>query len=857
MNNSFVRVSKKTLLLLVVILHRPAYSEQLDLRFIHGVKEEHTPLIFNDDVQYPPGQYIVDVIFNHQRLGRQVIDILKEDIHELCLPESWIKTAGLPVNINALKKADSVWEPTRQCLYIGRYPAGSVRFNSGAQSVEISVPQVVLSSPENGDNWDYGIPGFRLRYSGNASKNQLSKTQYYGNVDLVANIGRWILSSSSTGFSGQGFQSAQTMLSTAVSTIRGNLELGKTQTRSTILPDFSFYGASVRSDSSMVPWSARGYAPTISGVASSNARITVSQGGYTLSSQVVPPGAYSLNNIDPVSNGDITVTVEEEDGSKTVRTYPVNTLPTLLRAGDFNYNLSFGKRDADSSQVKGVFALGSLDYGFAPLTLSLATILHHQYQSMGGGITRDFGEAGAVEVSTNIARSVFDSHGYNGYFYSYRDEDKDNTSLAGQGRYDRYHNRYNSRDVARPDGPRTGISAAVKYAKSFGKDTSLQLLSWHYAGENYEDFASFSPAGYYSNNKRKERYEAVLTRNLADATNVSISSWTESYRGSAKNDTGINASLNTSIRGIFMNVNGSYSSSQWYKNDYSLSVSMSIPFSLFGSGAYSSSSVSWSPRSGSRFSSGMSASPTENLNYNLSAGTDRYNQSVSASANYNLPAVQTGASVTQYHSRYGSDQTAGTINAAGNVLGTTKSGVMFTRNQNNTLAVVSIKDLQGVTFNGSSPTDSSGVTIVPVNPYNKNKISVNTDNIPDNIDILDTVHDVTPTNNAIVYREFNYVVVKRYILKVMMPDGKPVVAGATATTRNGLNAGFVTSGGILLANLIDEPESLIISVSPGETCTVNMKGVKYNQNKATRVYCSRSGVNDRVSHINNETGEKD
>lgn len=854
MNNSVVKVSKNTLFILMVVLHRPACSEQLDMRFIHGIKQENIPLIFNDDVQYPPGQYIVDVIFNHQRAGRQVLDISKEDTHELCLSESWIKTAGLPVNISALKKADGVWEPARQCLYIGRYPAGSVKFNSGAQSLEFSVPQVALSSPENGEDWDYGIPGFRLRYSGNASKNQLSKAQYYGNVDLIANIGRWVLTSSSTGFSGQGFQSTQTMLSTAMSSIRGNLELGKTQTRSTILPDFSFYGASVRSDSTMVPWSTRGYAPTISGVASSNARITVEQGGYTLSSQVVPPGAYSLNNIEPVSNGDITVTVEEEDGSKTVRTYPVNTLPTLLRAGDFNYNLSVGKRD-DDSQVKGFFALGSLDYGFAPLTLSLATILHHQYQSAGVGITRDFGEAGAVEVSTNLARSVFDSHGGNQYFYGYRDEE--NISSAGNEGYSRYYNQYYRRAATRPVGPQTGISAAVKYAKSFGKDTSLQLLSWHYTGENYEDFASFNPSGYYSNSKRKERYEAVLTRNLADATNLSISSWTESYHGSAKNDTGINASLNTSINGIFMNVNGSYSSSQWYKNDYSLSVSMSIPFSLFGSGAYSSSSVSWSPRSGSRFSSGLSARPTENLNYNLSAGTDKYSQSVSASAGYSLPVLDAGASVTQYHSRYGSDQTAGTINAAGNIMGTTKSGFVFTRNQNDTLAVVSIKDLQGVSFNGSSPTDSSGVTIVPVNPYNKNEIYVNTTNIPDNIDLLDTVRDVTPTNNAIVYREFNYVVVKRYILKIMMPDGKPVGAGATATTRDGLNAGFITNGGILLANLISEPESLIISLSQGKTCTVNMKGVKYNQNKATMVYCNGSGATDRVSQVNNEAGKKD
>ncbi|VTP85775.1 fimbrial usher protein [Proteus vulgaris] len=89
------------------------------------------------------------------------------------------------------------------------------------------------------------------------------------------------------------------------------------------------------------------------------------------------------------------MTVEEEDGSQTTRVYPVTTLPTLLRAHDFNYNLSVGTR-SDDSQTKGVFVAGSLDYGFEPATLNLSGILHRQYQGVGVGLSRNMGQMGGI-----------------------------------------------------------------------------------------------------------------------------------------------------------------------------------------------------------------------------------------------------------------------------------------------------------------------------------------------------------------------------------------------------------------------------------------------------------------------------
>lgn len=129
--------------------------------------------------------------------------------------------------------------------------------------------------------------------------------------------------------------------------MKGDLLLGKSWTRSQLFNDFGFYGAALRSNSNMTPWEARGYAPLITGVAGSASRITVTQGGYTVYSKMVPPGPYQLNDVRPVGNGDLVVTVEDESGRKTVTTYPVTTLPTLLRPGEVEYNIAAGRKSSN------------------------------------------------------------------------------------------------------------------------------------------------------------------------------------------------------------------------------------------------------------------------------------------------------------------------------------------------------------------------------------------------------------------------------------------------------------------------------------------------------------------------------
>ncbi|WP_164099337.1 fimbria/pilus outer membrane usher protein, partial [Serratia marcescens] len=79
-----------------------------------------------------------------------------------------------------------------------------------------------------------------------------------------------------------------------------------------VFDSFQFTGLQLASDENMLPDSQRGFAPTIRGVAHSNARVSVRQHGYTIYETYVAPGAFVISDLFPTSqSGDLEITVHE------------------------------------------------------------------------------------------------------------------------------------------------------------------------------------------------------------------------------------------------------------------------------------------------------------------------------------------------------------------------------------------------------------------------------------------------------------------------------------------------------------------------------------------------------------------
>lgn len=785
-------------LLTLALISQPLYAQsELDLSFVQG-KNTQIPDVLKQLSGNIPGEYLIDVFFNGQKIGRQALTITNDEKKSLCLSTSWLKQLNLPINF---KKMSPTLNKVRQCYDFSRIQGGKATFDYGRQSLKLNLPQLVLLNEAQRKHWDYGTPGFRLNYSINGNKTlgygQTPDTKsLYGSLDFNANYGRWVLSAKTSGISTTGFTSPDLTLSTAMHSVRGDLIIGKSFTRSSILPDFSFYGASLRSNYAMVPSSTRGYAPVIDGVLNSNARVTVKQGDYVLYSKMLPAGPYSLTDISPISNGDITVTVTEDNGVKSSRRYPVTILPTLLREGDFNYNFATGVRD-DTSQIKGVFGLASFDYGFDFGTANVASIVHQQYQSIGSGVTIPLGEFGAVSTNVNIAWSHYNDAAF------------------------------------QPSGKKNqeGLSTTLQYAKDFGEDTNLQLLTYRYTGEGYNDFSDFNPRNIHTNSDRRSRYEAVITQRVGNAY-VNASGWTQDYRDGGHSDVGANVSLSSTINnGISVGLSGSYMHSGKTGTQYSTALSVSVPFDLWKRDQFSTSSLNYDSSYGTSFNTGMSFSANDNVNNTLNVNVGKNQRIASLYTGVRFDALQTGFSVSQ------SQHVTGlSASVSGSIAGAKGVGLAYSHQQNDTIAIAHINDLDNIKFNGSAPTNRWGNTIVPLSSYQRNDITIDTNNVPENVELLNSTYRVTPTNKAIIVRNYKYIDVNRYLLRVLNKQGQPFPMGTQVKTDKGIDAGFIANGGVLIATLLSTPEYL--KIEEGQSvCQIDIKGIKPGNNQVVDVHC--------------------
>lgn len=837
------QILKKTVLLILVLgmFSSPGYSTQINTDFMQGTSE--VPSVLKDGVVYPAGQYYVDVMLNGSRTGRMPLTVSsdEEKSGQLCLSPEWLHNAGI---FFLPEPYEQTFDRVRGCYALGRKESTRLNMDMGAQTLDFVIPQAWMPAKNDAARWDYGISGLRLKYNGNFNKNVQSSNSHHGygddslnaqgNFNTSLNLGRWILSSDMTGthnVRGNEFTTNNLTLSTAISQIKGDLLIGRSQTRSDLFSDFGFWGVTVRSNSNMRSWQTRGYAPVITGVASSTSRITISQGGYTIYSRVVPAGPWKLDDIASTSNGNLVVTVEDSAGRKTVSEYPVATLPSLLRPGDYQYNVAVGQRN-DSNKLSdafssgnGTFALLSFDWGLPTTTLNIASIMHNRYQSGGLGVTQPLGQWGVFSASVNGSRAEYDN-----------------------------------------GSQREGMSTTVKYARSFTNNTDIQLLTYRYQSPGYTEFANWRPderygcnvSGYevdnrdpdenglyrderyrYQHNytcftgKEKARYEARLSHWLNNAY-LSGSFWQQTYWGSPRDAFGASLSASTTVMDdISVYLSANWSRTTWSaQDDYSGSLGVSIPFTLGGVRHYSSNTVGYSQYSGASFNTSTSATLSDRLNYRVNAGTDEKNNNYAgASVGYAFDRIQTNMAVSQSR-----DSTTLSGNLSGSVIATTQTGLLLTKESSDTVAVLRIKDIPGVTFNNSLPTDSGGNTVVYLTGYNPTTISINTENVPDGAELLNTSYEVVPTERAIIYREFGFRNVQRYILRVRDMQGN-ILTGGSATTEQGLDAGFVTRNGVLLMNLLAPPEKITINQSNGKQCSFTATGLKADIHSVQEIRC--------------------
>lgn len=250
----------------------------------------------------------------------------------------------------------------------------------------------------------------------------------------------------------------------------GGAYAGESYTPSDVFDSLGFRGVQIASDDNMLPDSLKGFAPTVRGIAKSNARVTIKQNGYVIYQTYVSPGAFAINDLYPTSSsGDLQVTVKESDGSENTFTVPYSAVPLLQREGRLKYALTAGKyRSTNDDQDEVNFAQGTAIYGLPHgFTLYGGSQVSNDYHAFALGAGLNMGDFGAISADITQA----------------------NSTLADGSQHD-------------------GQSVRFLYAKALNDlGTNFQLLGYRYSTEGFytlDETTYKNMSGYTGDNEWKD-----------------------------------------------------------------------------------------------------------------------------------------------------------------------------------------------------------------------------------------------------------------------------------------------------------------------------------------------------------------
>lgn len=760
-----------------------------------------------------PGTYLADLQVNQQFLGKADITLRPltpggDDVQP-CFDLELVGRLGIdmakltPESVARLENAAA-----DACVTLPSVIEGaSAVFDNGEQRLDISIPQAALDRHARGyvdpRFWDEGVNAFRLQYNANAYRAQSQGDaimQGYVGINAGANIGPWRLrhigNLSYNDASGSHYDGVQTYAQRSLIPIRSQLTIGDAYTDGTLFDSFGFRGVQLASDDRMYPESQRGYAPTIHGIANSNARVQVRQGGSILYETNVAPGAFEINDLYPSGyGGDLEVVVTEADGRFNVSRVPYAAAVNALRPGVGRYSLTAGLYRHPTVDSEPELLQGTYQRGLSNLVTAYGgTTLTKDYQAVAVG----------TALNTRFGAVGFDITG-------------------SKARFDH-----------EPD--RRGQSVRLSYSKLVAPtNTNLTLAAYRYSSEGFLDLEdavalkSRAPDDLLPAPDR-ERGRLQLTVNQALPPGWGtfyLTGSRQDYWNRRQTDTQYQLGYNNTYKRINFGVSASrqfdLSRGEW---DNRVMLTVGIPLGSSPRAPYSQTNlqressgattvqelVSGTLGRDSQFTYGLNASRSQG------GGADS-TTSYGANASYALPsATLTGsASKSNNYTQVSAGVSGGIVAYAG--------GVTFTPTLGDTVAIVEAKGAKGaIVSNGSGlRVDRWGHAVVSnLSPFTRSSIDIDPAGLPLNVQLDSTQEQTVPTSGAITLVRFATTSAGRAaILRTSRPNGQPLPFGADVLDGQGISVGTVGQAGKVIArNLGSDEGELSVRWGPAadETC---------------------------------------
>ncbi|MGB7193401.1 MAG: fimbria/pilus outer membrane usher protein [Collimonas pratensis] len=746
-----------------------------------------------------PGSYLVDVSLNESGVGQsQVVfaDQGEGKNAQACITRAMLEGWGVKVEVFPVLMAAG-----DQCVDLAQaIPGSSVSYDGEKLRLTLSIPQAAMKRQARGaispDKWDKGINVAMLdyqfsaaRYDGgnNAGSTMNSSiTEFNANPSAITqarntlyaglrggfNLGDWRFRNFSTynrGVDGEGhWQSVTSYLQRDIAALGGQLTIGDSTTPGNFFDAFQFRGVQLASDDGMLPDSQQGYAPTIRGVAQTNARVTVRQNGFVVYSTYVAPGPFVLDDLYPTStSGDLEVTITEADGRETKFRQAFSAVPTLLREGVWRYSVTGGQyRNGYSSNI--TTGSGNAKPNFVQGTVARG--LGNEYSVYGGMIASD------------IYQSVLFGAGKN-----LRDFGAISADLSQAHTKGPFNQSYD------------GQSLRFLYAKSFENyGTSVRMAGYRYSTGGFRTFQEAAQMQDLQNgqtlNNRRNQVRLELAQQLGSKGGTAYASiQQQSYWGTDQKDRLMQVGYSNFYKQFSYSIFYNYSTNLNGPSNRQLMATLSIP--LGDTRSYARYTVAKGNNGELTQQASVYGSALEDgrLTYNVTAAhSNQSDNSGSASASY---LSQYGR--VDFGRAQGSGYGQTTLGMAGGLV-VHGGGVTLSQPLGETMALVEAPDAANVGFEvyPGVRTDSRGNAVLAnLSPYRVNRLAVRTEDLGDNVEVKNAALDVVPTRGAVVLARFETSIGLRIMLNLSDKNGKPLPFGAKVDNEQGQELGIVGSEG--------------------------------------------------------------
>jgi len=687
--------------------------------------------LFKDRIAVTPGSYFVTVSLNDTPLANGWQLRWREINHQVqvCIPPELADTFALQ---DAVRRTLSEKEG---CIDFSSRPDITFNFEQVSQTLKVTIPQAWLQyraadwMPPS--TWDNGVPGLLLDYNLFASHYQPNNGSSTENANTYgtagANMGAWRLRSdyqytqthTDEGAEHDG-RFSRVYMFRPLPSLGAKLTLGETDFQSAIFDAFTYTGASLISDERMLPWSLRGYAPQVTGIAQTNATVTVSLADRVIYQSKVPPGPFVIRDLNQSVQGTLDVKITEEDGRVSTFQVSAESVPFLTRQGQVRYKLATGKarKDASHDVQDTAFMSGEFSWGMLSQTSLYGGTLADgdRYRSIAAGIGQNMAYLGALSFDVTQATS----------------------QLPHQN-------------------SQTGYSYRFNYSKRFDTTGSqLTLASYRYSDPQFLSYARF--LDYDDNDRQSEKQTLSVTASQylsALSLNLYVNMLRQTWWNDSPSTTGsITAGYNFDIgrcKNLGLTLSWSKTHYEDEDDDTQFYVSLSVPLDP-----------------DHRLSYDLHNSDTVTQNVSWYDTSDRNNTwGVSAGSESEKPDA--GAQVSgnyQHYSAFGDLNLSGSYKADeynslsaswnGSFTSTAKGAALHRRSYGNEPRVmVSTDGVGNIPLNMSQDeTNRFGIGVLPsFSSYSPASVQVNMNNLPDGVDVDNRVVTSTWTEGAIGYRQ--------------------------------------------------------------------------------------------------------